>query len=754
MKVRTRKALSIALVAMLAVQLLGATALQAFADTVSAASQRLVYAEVYGVQVGDYALMVKKAGVAKDVYGKDQAIIQQDVVNAQGEVTISTRYAEGSWENGEMAGDGWSAYQIDGDSFAQWEGLVRTRDTNAYKEGVMRLDGSTLLSPQYGALAYSVASGYAAGCMVAADAADAKATLDIVNAKTGSIQSVSLGTAATVGMGVSFLEEGSVLKVRIALVDSSSASGYIMTDKWFKLQDGQFVPTDAPSAMFLDGRSEFAEGAEVTLEALAEEEATAQAAAEEAVVQEYESFASTAQQVGTLPDGTALYRQTGESSNGKYAVVDADGNPVKLQGYTLGTFDSYVKLTENYRNYYVQWASFAVDNKVQRGDRDFYYVANSFGKWGAINSAGDVLVPFEYDGYYDMGRTDTNYTLLKKGDAWEFYDTSLSNAPRLAGESTAVETSAKIAREACPDGSDWVVVARWDLFMDAMSSTGLAGALDAPIVLTDRDGLSEAAAKVVRDLGATKAYVIGGTGALSAKVDEGLEAAGVSFVERVYGEWAWETSVECAKRIEEHGGNASGDAIVAMSTNFQDALSISSFAYAYGVPIFLETDAARGRVLTDDALARVKALEGTVYVPGGTGAVPEASVEGVLGGERVQRLYGDTGFDTSNQIARWMVENGKLSADVVSVACGAMAPGGADALSGAALAGAKGGVILLATSNEAMEPANVCTVEGSDSKGDPAFLSSRASEVRISYVLGGTYVIPDDLREKIAGLIG
>ena len=55
---------------------------------------------------------------------------------------------------------------------------------------------------------------------------------------------------------------------------------------------------------------------------------------------------------------------------------------------------------------------------------------------------------------------------------------------RIAGKD-ATETSAKIGLQAFPNGAKCAVVARFDDSMDAMSATGLAGALDAPILLTE-----------------------------------------------------------------------------------------------------------------------------------------------------------------------------------------------------------------------------------------------------------------------------
>ncbi len=319
--------------------------------------------------------------------------------------------------------------------------------------------------------------------------------------------------------------------------------------------------------------------------------------------------------------------------------------------------------------------------------------------------------------------------------------------PNIYGE-TSAETSAKIALEAYPSGCSTVVIARDDDFADAMSATGLAGTLGAPIVLTSASGLSNCTSSAIQKLGANVAYIIGGKGALSLNLESELSEIGCKTEERVYGTEAWDTSVECARLIADLGGNEQSEAIVAMSTNFQDALSMSSYAYKYHVPILLET--STDRELTYGAKRVIKSTKGTIYVPGGTGAVPASSVEDVFTTRTVQRLAGDDGYDTSNQIATYMVANNKLSASTVCLVNGAPSPKGTDALAGSALAGIKGGVILLTNANASFGDAeNYTTIDGIDSKNASGFLKANATNVENAYVLGGPVVMPKTICQRI-----
>lgn len=320
---------------------------------------------------------------------------------------------------------------------------------------------------------------------------------------------------------------------------------------------------------------------------------------------------------------------------------------------------------------------------------------------------------------------------------------------RLAG-TNADETSASISSAAF-DKSEWAILARMDDFADAMSATGLAGVLAAPIILTDRNSLSAAAAAELTRLGVKNVYIIGGKGAMPGAFESQLAALGVTgTVQRVYGSEYFDTSVECAKKISEHGGSITR-AIVAYGQNFQDALSISSYAYKYHVPILLETPGATSaeRSLTQDALNLLNTTyaSAAIYVPGGPGAVSVASVEGVFGASLRggKRIYGQTGYDTSNELATYFVGTGELSAATACIATGAEAAKGVDALAGAALVGKNGGVMLLASAQPQMEAENYTAIDG--------FLAGNAASVKSCYVLGGAYVLPSSFKARVDALL-
>ena len=337
------------------------------------------------------------------------------------------------------------------------------------------------------------------------------------------------------------------------------------------------------------------------------------------------------------------------------------------------------------------------------------------------------------------------------------------------------ETAAAIAQEWAATGdddakhSDWVLIARADDYADAMSACGLAGALGdngCPIILADRtNGLDQTAISAINAVGAKKAYIIGGKGAIPAtdKITSQLSGLGISYQGSIYGNDYYETSVACYQKIKEHTGATPSQAIVAMGSNFQDALSISSFAYKNKFPIFLQTS-GNDRGLTQEAQTEIWGIVNSssekikIWVPGGPGAVPKNTVEDIFGESNIQRIYGQDGYDTSVEIAEYMTTNKNpsgeyyLSASTVCLACGAEAPKGTDALAGSALAGKNGGLILLMNTNDRAGDVktNVLDFLKEATDADTAKQTgwtkgeqTNAKTVQKAYYLGGNYVMPD-----------
>lgn len=93
---------------------------------------------------------------------------------------------------------------------------------------------------------------------------------------------------------------------------------------------------------------------------------------------------------------------------------------------------------------------------------------------------------------------------------------------RVTGEDP-VSVAASVARESHGGGAPTIILAGTEALSDGVVATGLAGAFDAPILLSEPDRLSPQTLDLVRELDVTRAFLIGGTQALSDGVAQTLQ---------------------------------------------------------------------------------------------------------------------------------------------------------------------------------------------------------------------------------------
>jgi putative cell wall-binding protein len=282
------------------------------------------------------------------------------------------------------------------------------------------------------------------------------------------------------------------------------------------------------------------------------------------------------------------------------------------------------------------------------------------------------------------------------------------------------------------DGSDYVVVASGENFPDALAASSLAGIYGAPVVLTTKGTLTTQAEDTIKALGATKAYVIGGTEAVALEVEQSLSGIeGMEEVKRIEGIDRFATALDIYREGKETDSWGT-TAIIANGFNFADALSISPFANVTGSPIFL---ASLEKGLDADTLKAIN--EGgfkRIVITGGDKAVSPA-VEDQLAesGATVLRVFGENRYETSAAIIEFSQDNSALRLDRIICATGANFP---DALAGGAFAGHIGSALLLVHS----------TAEGGQA-GLESIIKAHPDEIGLGYVLGGAAAVPEELRQ-------
>lgn len=262
------------------------------------------------------------------------------------------------------------------------------------------------------------------------------------------------------------------------------------------------------------------------------------------------------------------------------------------------------------------------------------------------------------------------------------YRAVVGSMPRLAGY-TRYETAGLLFDQGNWQQGGSIVLASGANYPDALAASALAGDLNAPIMLTDPNGLSPETEQRIQNLKPSCVYIVGGKAAVSVNVERRvaqLTGTGAS-IKRIAGDTRYDTSLKVASSLS----SPSDTVIVTTGTNYADALSISPYAFATGSPVVLSSPSSG---LSDSALKAIKkAGYKKAVIVGGISAVP-ASVTSQLKAQgigNITRLSGDTRYATSAKIAEFeLKQNVGFTVDGAYLATGQNFP---DALAAGALSG-------------------------------------------------------------------
>ncbi|WP_420437318.1 cell wall-binding repeat-containing protein [Candidatus Poriferisodalis sp.] len=227
------------------------------------------------------------------------------------------------------------------------------------------------------------------------------------------------------------------------------------------------------------------------------------------------------------------------------------------------------------------------------------------------------------------------------------------------------ETSLKLAHNYA--GGDLgsvstVIVASGETLIDAVTSAGLAGYKDAPVLLTRSAGISRGVANYIEDHGVGQVIVVGGAASVpDAVLEEIKNLASEPTVMRIAGDDRAATAAAVASEL---GGNATWcgtDESVAVVVNGSDmpavdAIAVGPMAYALELPVLLtDSDAlpdSTSNFLMDEKIERVVIVGGMASV-----SADVADEISELGNIAVQRIAGDSAAATSVEIAELMLDD-------------------------------------------------------------------------------------------------
>ena len=332
-----------------------------------------------------------------------------------------------------------------------------------------------------------------------------------------------------------------------------------------------------------------------------------------------------------------------------------------------------------------------------------------------VDSEGYVQFDITHNSDYIVSDQDLTKTTIPTTPTTPTPEQPKPAAVVRLGGANRYETSVKVSQAGWTN-ADNVVLARGDEFADALTAAPFAKQLNAPILLTSTKALDASVIGELKRLKTKKVYIIGGTGAIAASVENAVKAMGIT-VERISGSDRYATSLAIATKMTNKS-----QVFLATGTGFADALSISSYAAATGSPILLT---AKDQ-MTAGVAKFIKDNNSKVYVIGGTGVISEAAVKGIAGAERIA---GADRYATNLAVLNKFAAGYDFTN--IYLATGANYP---DAICGSALAGRDKAPIILV---------------GKDlSEAQKVYLKSIENKVKQNNLLGGEAVIPKRTVEK------
>lgn len=292
---------------------------------------------------------------------------------------------------------------------------------------------------------------------------------------------------------------------------------------------------------------------------------------------------------------------------------------------------------------------------------------------------------------------------------------------RIAGNdrfSTATEISKRLKSK-----SNAVILVNSTRYPDSLTASVLSKKIDAPILLTKADSLTNSVQTEIDRLGAKKLYLIGGNAVLTDELERNLKTK--YEVERIGGPTRYETAELVAQRI---GGN---NAIVARGDEYPDALTVSSLALKELIPIYL----TRPNMITSTTIDEIKKRNPTmIYIAGGNIAVSSEIEQNLKNIAGVKRFNGESRFSTAVEISKFV-----FGENLVNIMY-ARSDDFADAMVGSPLANKYNAAILLTNGDKFdLKIKN--------------YLISNKLKIKKHYIIGGIEAIPNavelDIREMM-----
>ncbi|MHA7139607.1 SpoIID/LytB domain-containing protein [Rossellomorea arthrocnemi] len=192
--------------------------------------------------------------------------------------------------------------------------------------------------------------------------------------------------------------------------------------------------------------------------------------------------------------------------------------------------------------------------------------------------------------------------------------TSMGYTVKRIEGSTRYDTSSKVAEE-IKDFSHVFITSGNEGSPDALSIASFAAENQRPILLTDKDSLSNSVKNVLESSTVKQVTLVGGTSALSDNIEKEIRTLGISNIDRVSGLTRYETSINIAKKYDFDLENV----FFAQGERFIDALPGAVLAATKSAPIVLTEKEQLPPVVKD--WVKGLGLRPHVYYLGGEAAI-------------------------------------------------------------------------------------------------------------------------------------
>ncbi|TCW40531.1 putative cell wall binding repeat protein [Laceyella sacchari] len=300
------------------------------------------------------------------------------------------------------------------------------------------------------------------------------------------------------------------------------------------------------------------------------------------------------------------------------------------------------------------------------GSDDISFNSTSFNK--------QITVSTGYHGV-DLGATTASGNMVVQS-----HTVTAPGLKRIAG-ADLYAVSANVSKEAFPYGADTIVLARGDLYTDALAGGPLAALNFAPMLLTTTNALPAPITAEIKRLQPSRAIILGGTGSVSTAVENSLRNMGMT-VERIAGADRFVVSANIASRMKADGFETD-TAIIASGLNYPDALSASSPAGQIPLPILeVSTNSVPASIET---YIKANGIKNFIIV-GGPSTVSDTVKNKLKSfGGVVDRISGANRFEVGVNIANYFYDEqyGLMDPSKIVFATGLDFP---DAISGSPMA--------------------------------------------------------------------